>query len=44
MTPLDEFMRRIGRQFAIDVRTERTLMISRETLPGTPTVIILDGV
>ena len=44
MTPLDEFMRRIGDQFAIDVRTERTLTISRETLPGTPTVIILDGV
>jgi hypothetical protein len=44
MTPLDEFMPRIGRQFAIDVRTERTLMISRETLPGRPTVIILDGV
>src|SRR3984957_17577681 len=44
MTPLDEFMRRIGQQFAIDMRTERTLTISRETLPGTPTVIILDGV
>jgi L-ascorbate metabolism protein UlaG (beta-lactamase superfamily) len=44
MTPLDEFMQRIGQQFAIDVRTERTLRISRETLPGTPTVIILDGV
>ncbi len=44
MTPLDEFMRRIGEQFAIDVRTERTLRISRETLPGAPTVIILDGV
>jgi L-ascorbate metabolism protein UlaG (beta-lactamase superfamily) len=44
MTPLDEFMRKIGEQFAIDVRTERTLQISRETLPGTPTVIILRGV
>jgi L-ascorbate metabolism protein UlaG (beta-lactamase superfamily) len=44
MTPLDEFMRRIGERFAIDVRAERTLRISRETLPGTPTVIILDGV
>jgi L-ascorbate metabolism protein UlaG (beta-lactamase superfamily) len=44
MTPLDEFMRRIGQQFEIDVRTERTLMISRDSLPGTPTVIILDGV
>jgi L-ascorbate metabolism protein UlaG (beta-lactamase superfamily) len=44
MTPLDDFMRRIGQDFAIDQRTERTLKISRETLPGTPTVIILDGV
>jgi L-ascorbate metabolism protein UlaG (beta-lactamase superfamily) len=43
-TPLDEFMRRIGQEFEIDQRTERTLRISRETLPGTPTVIILDGV
>jgi L-ascorbate metabolism protein UlaG (beta-lactamase superfamily) len=44
MTPLDEFVRRIGQQFTIDVRSERTLTISREALPGTPTVIILDGV
>jgi L-ascorbate metabolism protein UlaG (beta-lactamase superfamily) len=44
MTPLDDFMRRIGQQFAIDVRTERTLRISRETLPSAPTVIILQGV
>jgi L-ascorbate metabolism protein UlaG (beta-lactamase superfamily) len=44
MTPLEEFMRRIGQDFAIDRRTERTLRISRETLPSAPTVIILDGV
>jgi L-ascorbate metabolism protein UlaG (beta-lactamase superfamily) len=44
MTPLDEFMRRIGQQFAIDVRTERILRISRDSLPDMPTVIILDGV
>ena len=43
-TPLDEFMRLIGQQFAVEQRTERTLNISRETLPGTPTVIILDGI
>ncbi|MCK1639769.1 MBL fold metallo-hydrolase [Bradyrhizobium sp. 157] len=43
-TPLDEFMRLIGQQFQIDQRTERTLKISRDTLPGTPTVIILEGV
>ena len=44
MTPLDEFMRKIGQQFEIDVRTERTLRISRDKLPAAPTVIILDGV
>ena len=44
MTPLDEFMRRIGQQFEIDQRTERTLKISRERLPSIPTVIILEGV
>ena len=44
MTPLDEFMRRIGQQFEVDMRNERTLRISRETLPSAPTVIILDGV
>jgi L-ascorbate metabolism protein UlaG (beta-lactamase superfamily) len=44
MTPLDDFMRRIGQQFEIDVRSERTLRISRQTLPATPTVIILEGV
>src|SRR5215469_2879578 len=43
-TPLDEFMDKIGKQFAIEVRNERTLRISRETLPSAPTVIILDGV
>jgi L-ascorbate metabolism protein UlaG (beta-lactamase superfamily) len=44
MTPLDEFMARIGQQFEIDVRSERTLTISRDSLPGSPTVIILRGV
>jgi L-ascorbate metabolism protein UlaG (beta-lactamase superfamily) len=44
MTPLDEFMRRIGQQFEIDQRSERMLKISRDTLPDKPTVIILDGV
>jgi L-ascorbate metabolism protein UlaG (beta-lactamase superfamily) len=44
MTPLEEFMQKIGQQFEIDRRGERTLKISRETLPATPTVIILDGV
>src|SRR5256885_17263594 len=44
MTPLDDFMRRIGQQFEIDTRTARTLKISRDSLPSAPTVIILDGV
>ncbi|MFO1112211.1 MAG: MBL fold metallo-hydrolase [Bradyrhizobium sp.] len=43
-TPLDEFMQKIGQQFEIDRRGERSLKISRDTLPKTPTVIILDGV
>jgi L-ascorbate metabolism protein UlaG (beta-lactamase superfamily) len=43
-TPLDDFMRRIGQQFEIDVRPERSLRISRDSLPRAPTVIILDGV
>jgi L-ascorbate metabolism protein UlaG (beta-lactamase superfamily) len=43
-TPLEDFMQRIGRDFAIDQRSERTLRISRETLPTAPTVIILDGI
>jgi hypothetical protein len=37
-------MARIGQQFEIDVRSERTLTISRDSLPGSPTVIILRGV
>lgn len=44
MTPLDDFMQRIGQQFEIDRRGERSLTISRDSLPAAPTVIILDGV
>jgi L-ascorbate metabolism protein UlaG (beta-lactamase superfamily) len=43
-TPLDDFMRRIGQDFEIDRRIERSFRISRDTLPSKPTVIILDGV
>jgi L-ascorbate metabolism protein UlaG (beta-lactamase superfamily) len=43
-TPLDDFMRRIGQDFAVDLRAARTLRISRDALPTAPTVIILDGV
>jgi L-ascorbate metabolism protein UlaG (beta-lactamase superfamily) len=44
MTPLEDFMRRIGQQFAIDQRGDRSLKVSLDTLPSAPTVIILDGV
>jgi L-ascorbate metabolism protein UlaG (beta-lactamase superfamily) len=43
-TPLDEFMHRIGQQFEVNERAERSLTISRDTLPQAPTVIILRGV
>ena len=44
MTPLDEFMRKIGQQFAIEERSARSLTLSLNNLPKTPTVIILQGV
>ncbi len=43
-TPLDEFVHRIGQQFEVEERTERSLTISRDSLPSSPTVIILRGV
>jgi L-ascorbate metabolism protein UlaG (beta-lactamase superfamily) len=44
MTPLDDFMRKIGQQFAIEERSERMLTMSLNNLPRTPTVVILRGV
>jgi len=43
-TPLSDFMKKIGKDFAIDLRRERTLKMSLGALPNAPTVIILDGV
>jgi L-ascorbate metabolism protein UlaG (beta-lactamase superfamily) len=43
-TPLSDFMQKIGQQFAVDMRSERTLRMSLDALPRTPTVILLDGV
>jgi L-ascorbate metabolism protein UlaG (beta-lactamase superfamily) len=43
-TPLEDFVRRMNGQFEMDIRAERSLSVSRDTLPKTPTVIILDGV
>lgn len=42
--PIESFMERMRNQFAIDRRFERSLTISSDTLPKTPTIIILDGV
>lgn len=44
MTPLSEFMTKVGKQFDIDQRSAQTLTISLNTLPKAPTVIILNGV
>ena len=44
MTPLSDFMQKIGQSFEIDQRSQRTLSMSLNALPKKPTVIILDGV
>ncbi|MES2603178.1 MAG: MBL fold metallo-hydrolase [Pseudomonadota bacterium] len=43
-TPLSDFIGRMNGQFEMDIRPERSLTVSRDTLPKKPTVIILDGV
>jgi L-ascorbate metabolism protein UlaG (beta-lactamase superfamily) len=43
-TTIDDFEHLIGDQFAVDVRREKSFTVSRGTLPGRPTVIVLDGV
>ncbi len=43
-TPLSEFITRMKGQFEVDLRKESSFSISLETLPKTPTIIILDGV
>jgi L-ascorbate metabolism protein UlaG (beta-lactamase superfamily) len=43
-TPLSDFIARMNGQFEMDIRPERSLTVSRSTLPKKPTVIILDGV
>lgn len=43
-TPLSDFIARMNGQFEMDIRSERSVSISRDTLPKKPTVIILDGV
>lgn len=43
-TPLSDFMARMNGQFEMDMRSERSFRVSRDTLPKKPTIIILDGV
>lgn len=43
-TPMEDFMSRMRAQFEIDRRFDRSFTISRDTLPKTPTIVILDGV
>lgn len=43
-TPLSDFVGRVRSQFEVDQRPDRSFSVSLETLPKTPTVVILDGV
>lgn len=43
-TPLQDFIGRVRGQFEVEVRADRSFPVSRETLPKTPTVVILEGV
>jgi L-ascorbate metabolism protein UlaG (beta-lactamase superfamily) len=43
-TPLSDFMARMNGQFEMDIRTERSFSVSRDTLPKKLTIIILDEV
>jgi L-ascorbate metabolism protein UlaG (beta-lactamase superfamily) len=43
-TPLEEFVGRMNGQFEVELRRERSLVVSLDTLPKRPTIIILDGV
>jgi L-ascorbate metabolism protein UlaG (beta-lactamase superfamily) len=43
-TPLSDFVGRVRGQFEVDQRPDRSFSVSLETLPRTPTVVILDGV
>lgn len=43
-TPLQDFVRRVGSQFEVEIKAGRSFSVSLETLPKTPTVVILEGV
>ena len=43
-TPLSAFVSRMHGEFEVDQRDSRSFSVSRDTLPKTPTIIVLDGV
>lgn len=43
-TPLEAFVARMNGQFEVELRKQRSLSVSLDILPKTPTIIILDGV
>jgi L-ascorbate metabolism protein UlaG (beta-lactamase superfamily) len=43
-TPLGEFTSMVGEDFAVEFREGRSLDVSLKTLPGRPTIVVLDGV
>jgi L-ascorbate metabolism protein UlaG (beta-lactamase superfamily) len=43
-TPIGEFTGMMGDDFAVEFRNSRTLTVSLKSLPGRPTIIVLEGV
>ncbi len=43
-TPIQEFLGMMGEGFAVDFRDSRSLTVSMKTLPGRPTIVILQGI
>jgi L-ascorbate metabolism protein UlaG (beta-lactamase superfamily) len=43
-TPIEEFLRAMGEDFAVDFRDEDSFTVSLATLPRRPTILILSGV
>ncbi|MCB1466514.1 MAG: MBL fold metallo-hydrolase [Rhizobiaceae bacterium] len=43
-TPMGEFLALMGEGFAVDYRDSRSLEVTLRSLPGRPTIVVLDGV
>lgn len=43
-TPINAFLARMGEEFAVDFRAERSLKVSLRSLPQRPTIVVLEGV